>query len=116
MSKENLDHFIFSDTVEFNDRTPVQDFLFDVITMIDKRVLAFYLNPESKKYDIRPHEMLVMVTANLFSNLAQNIIYPCDATTKLQAFDLMNEELTTLNKKLFMTLEAYYNADEKTVN
>lgn len=116
MTNHTEDSIIFADTPEFEKRTPVQNVLLDIINTVNQRVLKFYMTPESRQYNITPPEMLVMVTANLFSNLAQNMIFPRDTKTKLAAFNVLNDELMSLNKKLFLMLETYYNADENKIN
>lgn len=116
MVKNTEDNLIFSDTTEFENRTPMQNLLIDVIKIVNHRMLNFYLTPEARSYNITPSDMLVMVTANLFANLAQNIISPKDVETKISTFNVLNDELISLNKKIFLMLETYYNTDENKIN
>ena len=101
---------------EFQNRTPEQEVLFDVVTIVNHRIVKYFTTSECKNSDIKPHELLVMVTANIFTNIANNLMQPRDTTNKIKAFELLNEELTALNTKLFLMLETYYNADENTKN
>jgi len=107
---------VFSDTSEFDDKSPMQNVLLDIINTVNRRIIQFYLTPESGNYDIKPPEMLVMVAANIFANLAHAIMNPIDTGTKLNVFNRMNDDLSELNKKLFMTLETHFSADEEKVN
>lgn len=116
MIKNFEESVLFADTPDFDNRTPMQDVLFDIINTVNQRILKFYLSSESRNYDIRPPEMLIMVTANIFANLAHNIILTKDSGIKISAFNMINDELNQLTKKLFMTLETYYNADNKQIN
>jgi hypothetical protein len=117
MRRDKLKEGIFfSDIIELKNKTPIQELLLDVIDTVNRRILKFYLHDESNQYDIYPPEMLVMVTANIFANLAQHIIRTSDSTIKIGAFNCLNDELFDLSKKLFMMLETHYATDEKTVN
>lgn len=116
MIKDFEGSVLFSDTPDFDNRTPMQDVLFDIINTVNQRISKFYLSAESRNYDIRPPDMLIMVTANIFANLAHNIILTKDSGIKISAFNLINDELHKLSNKLFMTLETYYNADTNQVN
>lgn len=115
MREELKEGYFFADIHELKNKTSIQELLLDVIEHVNKRILKFYLTEESSKYDISPPEMLVMVSANIFSNLAFHIIRTSDSSIKLGAFNVINDELFTLSKKLFMMLETHY-ADEKNIN
>jgi len=116
MIKDFENSIVFSDASEFDDKSPMQNALLDIITNVNRRIIQFYLTPESRDYDIKPPEMLVMVAANIFANLAHAIMNPIDTGTKISVFNRMNDDLYELNKKLFMTLETHFSADEKKVN
>ncbi len=106
----------FSDIRGIKNKNPIQEMLIDSIEFVNKRVLKFYLSNASKEYDILPSDMLVMVAANIFANLAYNLISTSDSKTKIDAFNFINKELFDLNKKLFLMLETNYCADEKNIN
>lgn len=116
MIKDFENSVVFSDTSEFDDKSPMQNVLLDIIQNVNRRIIQFYLTPESRNYDIKPPEMLVMVTANIFANLAHAIMNPIDTGTKINVFNRMNNDLYDLSEKLFMTLETHFSADVKKVN
>lgn len=116
MIKDFENSVVFSDTSEFDDKSPMQNVLLDIINNVNRRIVQFYLTPESRNYDIKPPEMLVMVTANIFANLAHTMMNPIETGIKINVFNRMNDDLYELSKKLFMTLETHFSADEKKVN
>lgn len=116
MIKDFENSVVFSDSSEFDDKNPMQTVLLDIINMVNRRITQFYLTPESINYDIKPTEMLVMVTVNIFANLAHTLMLPIDTGTKINVFNRMNDDFYELNKKFFMTLETHLSADEKNIN
>lgn len=110
MIKNFEDNLLFSDTEEFNNRSPIQNMLFEIVHMVNKRIFYFYLK-EAGEIDISNLDMLITVVANIFSNLSYNVVLPKDNNLRLDTFESMNRSLYEVNKKIFMSLETYH-ADE----
>ncbi len=116
MKTQPKESLIFSDSEEFKTRSPVQDLLLDTIDAVNFRIAKFYASEESKRHDVLPAEMLVMVTANIFANLAFNIIPTSDCSIRIKAFDCINEELQNISKKFFMMLQLHFSDGSKNIN
>lgn len=116
MANYSKDVLVFVDGEDFQNRTPKQALLFDIISTVNQKILTFYRTTKSDSCNIIPIEMLVLASANMFASIAQNILSPLDTKIKLEYFNSITDELTSLSKEIFMIIEANNNADENKMN
>jgi len=102
----------FTGSGDESTRTPIQTLIFDIVKEVDRRIRIYYIDDVETIADVPAHEMLIMVTANIFANLAHHIMNPINTKFRLEIFDEIQHTLNDVSKDLFLALQTYFTEDK----
>jgi hypothetical protein len=110
--QEYLEHVTFMTGEDVStDKTPLQALLYETVDTVNSIVIKHYKASPADFKSIHPSDILVLIVTNLFTNLSHNLMPMQDLKARINTFDILNDTVHKLSKKLFLSLQTYY-ADE----